>query len=126
MPVYEYECPVCGVFEHTQSMSDDPLSSCATKGCRRKVKRLISSSSFQLKGGGWYSEGYQKGSGGDSSKDSGSASSADSSSDSSAASSADSSSDSSPSGGSDSSPGSGSSKGSGKSSRKTSAKKPTK
>ena len=122
MPVYEYECPVCGVFEHTQSMSDDPLSSCATKGCRRKVKRLISSSSFQLKGGGWYSEGYQKGSGGDSSKDSGSASSADSSSDSSP----DSSSDSSPSGGSDSSPGSGSSKGSGKSSRKTSAKKPKK
>lgn len=118
MPIYEYECPVCGVFEHTQSMSDDPLASCATKGCRRKVKRLISSSSFQLKGGGWYSEGYQKGSGGDSSKDSGSASSASSP--------AGSSSDSSSSSGSDSSPASGSSKESGKSSSKTSAKKPTK
>lgn len=115
MPVYEYECPACGVFEYTQSMSDDPLSRCATRGCRRKVKRLISSSSFQLKGGGWYSEGYQKGSGDDSSKDTGSASSADSSPDSSSSS------------GSDSSPGSGSSsgssKGSGKSSNKTSAKK---
>ena len=59
MPVYEYECGRCGNFDHSQAMSDKPLSRCPKCGSR-KVKRLISASSFLLKGGGWYSEGYQK------------------------------------------------------------------
>lgn len=59
MPVYEYECPKCGGFEHSQSIHDRPLHKCPK--CRRKVERLISASSFQLKGGGWYAHGYQKG-----------------------------------------------------------------
>src|SRR5688572_18602119 len=57
MPIYEYECEKCGSFEHSQKMTDPPLSRCPK--CRRKVQRLISASSFQLKGGGWYSDGYQ-------------------------------------------------------------------
>ncbi len=57
MPVYEYECPACEkVFEVQQRISDDPLSSCPD--CGGKVKKLVSMSSFQLKGGGWYSDGY--------------------------------------------------------------------
>lgn len=66
MPLYEYKCPECGdVVEHLQGY-DDPAPNCE-KGCENKdtkkpikTKRLISQTSFQLKGGGWYKDGYQK------------------------------------------------------------------
>ena len=58
MPIYEYHCPKCGDFEVMQKMSDKPLSSCPT--CRRKVNKLISSTSFQLKGSGWYITDYAR------------------------------------------------------------------
>ncbi|HYB98243.1 MAG TPA: zinc ribbon domain-containing protein [Candidatus Limnocylindrales bacterium] len=61
MPIYEYACPKCGEFEFTQSIKDSPLARCPK--CRSKVTKLISSAAFQLKGGGWYSDGYQKKSG---------------------------------------------------------------
>lgn len=57
MPVYEYECKDCHkVFEIQQKMADAPLTVCPE--CEGVVKKLISSSSFQLKGGGWYADGY--------------------------------------------------------------------
>lgn len=57
MPVYEYECSTCEkVFEVQQRMSDDPLTNCPD--CDGEVKKLVSMSSFHLKGGGWYSDGY--------------------------------------------------------------------
>ena len=60
MPVYEYECPACEkVFEVQQRMTDDPLSSCPD--CGGAVTKLISMSSFHLKGGGWYADGYSGG-----------------------------------------------------------------
>jgi putative FmdB family regulatory protein len=63
MPIYEYECLANGhVFEELQKISDRPLSKC--KVCGGKVKKLISSTSFQLKGGGWYKDGYASGNGG--------------------------------------------------------------
>jgi putative FmdB family regulatory protein len=47
MPIYEYECQACAHrFEEWQKMSDKP------------VKKLISHTSFQLKGGGWGSDLY--------------------------------------------------------------------
>jgi len=46
MPIYEYECGKCGVFEQSQRISEPALTKCPT--CRRKVRRLISSTSFQL------------------------------------------------------------------------------
>jgi len=58
MPVYEYLCEKCGEFEHTQRITDPPLARCPS--CRRKVRRLISSTSFQLKGGGWYVTDYAR------------------------------------------------------------------
>ncbi|MHC4829690.1 MAG: FmdB family zinc ribbon protein [Planctomycetota bacterium] len=67
MPIYEYECRKCGVFEHRQSISDDPLKRCPE--CRCAVQKLLSASAFHLKGGGWYADGYDK-KGGDSSADS--------------------------------------------------------
>lgn len=57
MPVYEYECPACEkVFEAHQGINDSPLSSCPV--CGGEVKKIMSMSSFHLKGGGWYSDGY--------------------------------------------------------------------
>ncbi|NOR23830.1 MAG: zinc ribbon domain-containing protein [Desulforhopalus sp.] len=57
MPVYEYECQECKkVFEVQQKISDKPLSDCPE--CQAPVKKLMSMSSFQLKGGGWYADGY--------------------------------------------------------------------
>ena len=57
MPIYEYECTsCCNVFEVIQRMTEDPLNTCPD--CSGPVKKLVSKSSFQLKGGGWYSDGY--------------------------------------------------------------------
>jgi putative FmdB family regulatory protein len=58
MPIYEYECQACGhTFEEWQKMSDRPVRTCP-KCKARKVEKLISHTSFQLKGGGWYSDLY--------------------------------------------------------------------
>lgn len=63
MPIYEYHCGKCGDFEIMQKMSDKPLTTCPT--CRRKVTKLISSTTFHLKGSGWYITDYaRKGEGG--------------------------------------------------------------
>ncbi len=59
MPIYEYQCTKCGeVFEAFQKVNDNPLKEC--KFCRGKVERLISQSSFQLKGSGWYLTDYAR------------------------------------------------------------------
>jgi putative FmdB family regulatory protein len=58
MPIYEYACEKCeSEFEVEQRITDDPIKSCPH--CKsRKIKRLISRTSFVLKGGGWYSDLY--------------------------------------------------------------------
>ena len=57
MPVYEYECTTCqSVIEIQQKISDAPLASCPE--CDGPVRKLMSMTSFQLKGGGWYADGY--------------------------------------------------------------------
>jgi len=58
MPIYEYRCERCGDFEEMQRITDPPLARCPK--CRRKVKRLISNTSFQLKGTGWYVTDYAR------------------------------------------------------------------
>jgi putative FmdB family regulatory protein len=62
MPVYEYRCAKCGDFEHTQRITEPALQRCPT--CKRKVQRLISNTSFQLKGSGWYVTDYARSGGG--------------------------------------------------------------
>ena len=58
MPIYEYECQACGHrFEEWQKMADEPIKVCP-KCAAPKVEKLISHTSFQLKGGGWYSDLY--------------------------------------------------------------------
>jgi putative FmdB family regulatory protein len=59
MPIYEYVCEKCG--SHTEVMqrvSDEPLKRCSS--CRGKLEKIISRTSFQLKGSGWYATDYSK------------------------------------------------------------------
>lgn len=63
MPIYEYECKNCGeTLEELQSFSDPPLKKCPS--CKKnKLEKLISLSSFQLTGSGWYATDYANGPG---------------------------------------------------------------
>ena len=58
MPIYEYRCRKCGEFEVTQRITDSALTRCPT--CRGKVTKLISNTSFHLKGSGWYVTDYAR------------------------------------------------------------------
>ena len=58
MPVYEYLCEKCEhEFEREQRITADPIKTCP-KCKARRVKKLISQTSFVLKGGGWYNDLY--------------------------------------------------------------------
>ncbi len=59
MPIYEYGCEKCGShFEVIQKFSDKPLKFCSN--CKGRLTKLISQTSFQLKGSGWYVTDYAK------------------------------------------------------------------
>ncbi len=57
MPIYEYRCLDCGkLLEVMQKYSDEPVKNCPD--CEGEVKKLISNTSFILKGTGWYVTDY--------------------------------------------------------------------
>ncbi len=57
MPIYEYECADCGHLEEAlQKFSDKPLSTC--NRCSGALHKVISQSTFHLKGSGWYVTDY--------------------------------------------------------------------
>ena len=57
MPIYEYKCTKCSKqFEVTQKMTDVPLIEC--ESCGGRLTKLITSTSFVLKGSGWYVTDY--------------------------------------------------------------------
>ena len=59
MPVYEYECTKCHAhYEVFQKITARPLRKC--EKCGGKLEKLISQSSFQLKGTGWYVTDYAR------------------------------------------------------------------
>ena len=60
MPIYEYKCSACEEnTEKIQCMSDPPLKDCGKCGTQDSLKKLISSTSFILKGTGWYVTDYK-------------------------------------------------------------------
>ena len=62
MPIYEYRCLDCDhEFERMQKFSDPPLKTCPS--CEGTVQKLISRSTFHLKGDGWYVTDYARKSG---------------------------------------------------------------
>ena len=69
MPIYEYECQKCGGrLERIQKFSDPILTECPK--CKGRLKKLISNTSFVLKGTGWYVTDYaRKDSGGNGKKE---------------------------------------------------------
>ncbi|MDK2820481.1 MAG: hypothetical protein PWP31_446 [Clostridia bacterium] len=53
MPMYEYRCPKCGVFEQEQRITEKPLKKCPT--CGETVHRIISRNvNIIYKAGGFY------------------------------------------------------------------------
>ncbi|MEW6351226.1 MAG: zinc ribbon domain-containing protein [Thermodesulfobacteriota bacterium] len=59
MPIYEYRCDRCGrEFEEWQKFSDLPVETCTA--CGGSTHRLISQSTFILKGTGWYVTDYAR------------------------------------------------------------------
>ena len=59
MPIYEYECKVCGhKLEKLQKISDEPLKDCPA--CEEPgLRKLVSAVAFRLKGGGWYETDFK-------------------------------------------------------------------
>ncbi len=59
MPIYEYRCESCGEeLEKIQKFSDPPLKDCSVCG-EPALKKLVSASSFRLKGSGWYETDFK-------------------------------------------------------------------
>ena len=59
MPIYEYKCEKCeNQFEMLQKITAEPLQECPE--CGGPVHKLVSSTSFILKGSGWYATDYGK------------------------------------------------------------------
>ena len=60
MPIREFMCPVCKkVTEKLIFPNEEQVAYC--DWCGKRLKRtIISSCTFELKGGGWYADGYSK------------------------------------------------------------------
>ena len=59
MPIYEYHCETCDkTKEISHGISEKRSPKCPV--CGKRMKRIISRNSFQLKGSGWYKTDYPK------------------------------------------------------------------
>jgi len=59
MPIYEYECSQCHqTSDALQKVNDPAPETCPRCGARNTLSRLVSRTSFVLKGGGWYADLY--------------------------------------------------------------------
>ena len=67
MPIYEYKCVKCNqVDEVWQKISDPAPQGCSV--CGAQVEKLMSMTSFALKGSGWYTTDYKRAAGAGASK----------------------------------------------------------
>lgn len=59
MPLYSYECSVCNKQNDVlQRLGDLPPEACEECGAVGSLNKIISSTTFQLKGDGWYKDLY--------------------------------------------------------------------
>jgi putative FmdB family regulatory protein len=56
MPVYEFECDSCG--QVTEELVRMDTKSIKCPKCTQKARKIMSLCAFDLKGGGWYADGY--------------------------------------------------------------------
>ncbi|MBE9546243.1 MAG: zinc ribbon domain-containing protein [Proteobacteria bacterium] len=57
MPIYEYKCKKCNSeFDVFQKITEPEIKTC--KFCNGPAKKLVSLSTFHLKGSGWYVTDY--------------------------------------------------------------------
>lgn len=59
MPIRELECRKCKTLKEVITSMDDPCIKFCDK-CGQLLHRVISASSFHLKGGGWAKDNYNK------------------------------------------------------------------
>lgn len=58
MPLYEYSCDDCKlIFELMRNVDETSPVTCPK--CQKEAKKMVSLTSFQLKGTGWYKTDYQ-------------------------------------------------------------------
>ncbi len=60
MPIYEYECKFCSHrFQLLQKVSEPQPEKCPNCHKEGGIHKLISETSFSLKGSGWYATDYK-------------------------------------------------------------------
>lgn len=57
MPLYEYQCESCGS-TFTKLVKSFDVAAPICESCNKPMKKLLSQTSFVLKGGGWFADGY--------------------------------------------------------------------
>ncbi len=55
MPIYEFKCPNGTITGRFVKMGTKEIK---CPKCHQKAKKILSRCTFELKGGGWYSDGY--------------------------------------------------------------------
>jgi len=55
MPIYEFECPNGKI---TAKLVKVGTKTIMCPRCHKRAKKIISACTFELKGGGWYADGY--------------------------------------------------------------------
>ena len=62
MPIYTYRCSLCGISDdYIKEIKDrDNKFLCEQDDCSGVMIRELAAPSFQLKGDGWYKDGYTK------------------------------------------------------------------
>jgi putative FmdB family regulatory protein len=55
MPIYEFECPNGTI---TAKLVKVGTKTIRCPRCHKKAKKIISQCTFELKGSGWYADGY--------------------------------------------------------------------
>ena len=56
MPLYAFRCESCGREQEELQEQTDPPPVC----CKKSTNKILSKTNFQLKGDGWFKDGYQK------------------------------------------------------------------
>ena len=63
MPIYEFVCEKCEdktPMQYLMKMSESDVEIVSCWVCQSDAHKVVSRSSFECKGGGWFSSGYSK------------------------------------------------------------------